>query len=68
MGFPWYSNRVNTTDTSINWEAVNASFTKYFERIGEEGCHVIFPGGEVFVFSFEDMKFPNEDNWGDDEE
>ena len=63
MGFPWYSNKVNTSDTSINWHAVNASFTKYFKRIGEEGCHVIFPGEEVFVFEFADMKFRNEDNW-----
>ena len=67
MGFPWYSNKVNTSDTSINWHAVNASFTKYFERIGEEGCHVVWEH-ELFVFSYEDMKFENEDGWGDDEE
>ena len=61
MGFPWYSKTTN--DTEINWDIVNGSFTKYFKRIGEEGCHVVFGDGEVFVFRYEDMKFENEDNW-----
>jgi len=61
MGFPWYS-KIHEGEP-INWDTVNQSFAKYFKRIGEEGCHVIWGEHELFVFTFEDMKFRNEDNW-----
>ena len=51
---------------SIDWVKVNDSFGKYFARIGMEGCYVEFDD-VIFVFSYEDIKFENEDRWGDDE-
>ena len=67
MGFPWFTE----TDSSgvIDWIKVSKSFDKYFARLNKVGCCVIFEESEVideiFVFEYKDMKFPNEDNWGD---
>ena len=48
----------------IDWAKVNNSFSAYFANLGEkEQCHVVFDGNEIYVFTFEDIKFENEDNW-----
>ena len=35
MGFPWVN---ETKDDNIDWNAVGASFDKYFARLKTEGC------------------------------
>lgn len=50
----------------IDWGVVKGSFEKYFERLGQEGCFLVLDDVEIFIFVYENMKFENEDNWGED--
>ena len=56
MGFPWYSE-------NDDWDVINESFRPFFR--GEESCYVVIDTA-VVIFQEKDLKFPNEDNWGDD--
>ena len=55
MGFPWFSE-------TADWDALGKSVDIYFKRLGTEGT-VIEVNGETFFVDFNNMKFPNEDNW-----
>jgi len=50
------------TDNTADWDVVGESFVPYFKRLKLSGCHVVWEH-EIYVFSYEDMKFRNEDNW-----
>ena len=68
MGFPWF-NETRNDNNDIDWEVVGKSFDKYFSRLNQDGCCVVFEKeeiDEIYVFTYKDVKFPNEDNWGVD--
>jgi len=52
---------------SIDWDTVAKSFDLYFAKLGKEGTCIEIDG-VVHVFAYDDMKFENEDNWGDENE
>ena len=58
MGFKWYS-------IPIDWKAVTDSLDLFFENIkAPTQCGIVWGDQEeLFVFEYNDMKFPNEDNW-----
>ena len=51
-------------------EPLISVFDLYFLRENlNDQCGVVFlEREELYVFKYSDMKFENEDNWGDDEE
>ena len=58
MGFPW----VNGSD---DWDIIGNSLDIYFSKLNRDGCCLVFDNEEIFIFTYNDMKFPNEDNWED---
>ena len=64
MGFPWVSG-------SDDWNVIGESLDLYFSGIRKpDQCGLIFGDSietaELWIFTYKDMKFPNEDNWEKD--
>ena len=58
------------TDRTADWDKVGESLDLYFERKDlPDQCGIGWGDKEeLYVFEYSDMKFENEDQWGDDEE
>ena len=62
MGFPWV-NKSDKDGEAKSWLNLSKNIAEYFPNM----CYVDIEGKEVKL-DYKDLKFPNEDNWEEDNE